>query len=108
MPLHNDFLSGFGSAAIHGGDRSVCNGANRTTNYSTANMQMRHPVTMLNFELKDHLLGGKNFIDKLQLCVGAVSQGTCDTRLSHPAPMTDFGVQKKKEKNIELLPDLKE
>ena len=34
------------------------------------------------------LEAGKNFIDKLQMCVRAVSLGTCDTLVSHPASMT--------------------
>jgi methionine-gamma-lyase len=51
---------------------------------------------MLSFELKDGLEGGKKFINKLQMCVRAVSLGTCDTLLSHPASMTHFGIPKEK------------
>ena len=64
--------------------------------YSTANKQMAHPGAMLSFELKDGLQAGKSFIDKLQMCVRAVSLGSCDTLLSHPASMTHFGVPKEK------------
>ena len=64
--------------------------------YSTANKQMVHPGAMLSFELKDGLQAGKKFIDKLQMCVRAVSLGSCDTLLSHPASMTHFGVPKEK------------
>lgn len=64
--------------------------------YSTANKQMKHPGAMLSFELKNGLQAGKNFIDKLQMCVRAVSLGSCDTLLSHPASMTHFGVPKEK------------
>ncbi|MFN2457245.1 MAG: PLP-dependent transferase [Chitinophagaceae bacterium] len=60
----------------------------------TSLKQMRHPGPMLSFELKDGLEAGKKFIDKLQMCVRAVSLGTCDTLLSHPASMTHFGVPK--------------
>ena len=66
--------------------------------YLTSKKQMNHPGAMLSFELKDGLQGGKKFIDKLQMCVRAVSLGTCDTLLSHPASMTHYGVSKEKRK----------
>ena len=56
--------------------------------------QMLHPGAMLSFEMKDGLNAAKQFIDKLQMCVRAVSLGTCDTLLSHPAGMTHHGVPK--------------
>ncbi len=56
--------------------------------------QMRHPGAMLSFELKEGLEGGTKFINKLKMCVRAVSLGTCDTLLSHPASMTHYGVPK--------------
>ncbi|MEO8720346.1 MAG: aminotransferase class I/II-fold pyridoxal phosphate-dependent enzyme [Ginsengibacter sp.] len=62
--------------------------------YSTGRKQMRHPGPMLSFEMKGGLAAGKKFIDKLQMCVRAVSLGTCDTLLSHPASMTHHGVPK--------------
>ena len=64
--------------------------------FATAKKQMTHPGAMLSFELKDGLEAGKKFIDKLQMCVRAVSLGTCDTLISHPASMTHFGVPKEK------------
>ncbi len=64
--------------------------------YLTSQKQMSHPGAMLSFELKDGLIAGKQFIDKLQMCVRAVSLGTCDTLLSHPASMTHYGVPKEK------------
>lgn len=60
--------------------------------HAVAQKQMRHPGPMMSFELKDGLEGGKRFIDKLQMCVRAVSLGTCDTLISHPASMTHYGV----------------
>jgi methionine-gamma-lyase len=74
--------------------------------YSTANKQMRHPGAMLSFELKDGLPAGKKFIDKLQMCVRAVSLGTCDTLLSHPASMTHFGVPKEKREKYGITDGL--
>ncbi len=64
--------------------------------FATAKKQMSHPGAMLSFELKDGLEAGKKFINKLQMCVRAVSLGTCDTLLSHPASMTHYGVPKEK------------
>lgn len=64
--------------------------------HETSKKQMTHPGAMLSFELKNGLNAGKKFIDKLQMCVRAVSLGTCDTLLSHPASMTHYGVPKEK------------
>lgn len=60
--------------------------------HSTALKQMRHPGPMMSFELKGGLEAGKEFINKLKMCVRAVSLGTCDTLVSHPASMTHYGV----------------
>lgn len=60
--------------------------------HATCMKQMKHPGPMLSFELKDGLEAGKKFIDALQMCVRAVSLGTVDTLISHPASMTHFGV----------------
>lgn len=54
--------------------------------------QMKHPGALLSFELKGGLEAGKKFIDRLQMCVRAVSLGTVDTLISHPASMTHFSV----------------
>jgi methionine-gamma-lyase len=62
--------------------------------YAIAQKQMKHPGSMMSFELKDGLEAGKKFIDKLKVCVRAVSLGTCDTLVSHPASMTHYGVPK--------------
>ncbi len=64
--------------------------------YLTAQKQMKHPGAMMSFDMKDGLQAGINFINKLQMCVRAVSLGTCDTLLSHPASMTHYGVPKEK------------
>ena len=62
--------------------------------HATSEKQMKHPGPMLSFEMKGGLEAGKKFIDRLQMCVRAVSLGTCDTLLSHPASMTHYGVPK--------------
>lgn len=70
------------------------NGLVTHPDYAVAKKQMKHPGAMLSFELKEGLSGGKNFIDKLQLCTRAVSLGTADTLVSHPASMSHYGVSK--------------
>jgi len=74
--------------------------------HKTSKKQMTHPGAMLSFELKDGLDAGKNFIDKLQMCVRAVSLGTCDTLLSHPASMTHYGVPKEKRQQYGITDGL--
>jgi methionine-gamma-lyase len=64
------------------------NGLSSHPDYAIAQKQMRHPGALMSFELKAGLVGGKRFIDKLQMCVRAVSLGTVDTLISHPASMT--------------------
>jgi methionine-gamma-lyase len=71
-------------------------GLHSHTEYYTAAKQMRHPGGMLSFEMKDGLEAAKKCIDKLQMCVRAVSLGACDTLLCHPASMTHFSVPKEK------------
>ena len=60
--------------------------------FDIAASQMKHPGAMMSFEIKGGIEAGKKFINALQLCVRAVSLGTCDTLISHPASMTHFGV----------------
>lgn len=48
----------------------------------------------MSYELKGGIEAGKKFINKLQMCVRAVSLGTCDTLICHPASMTHYGVPK--------------
>lgn len=56
--------------------------------YEISKKQMRHPGAVLSFELKGGLDAGKTFINKLQMCTRAVSLGTLDTLVSHPASMS--------------------
>lgn len=62
--------------------------------HSVAMKQMKHPGAVMSFELKGGLEAGKKFINKLQMCVRAVSLGTVDTLISHPASMTHYGLSK--------------
>jgi len=70
------------------------NGLSSHPDFAVAQKQMRRPGAMLSFELAGGLIAGKAFINKLQMCVRAVSLGTVDTLLSHPASMTHYGVPK--------------
>lgn len=74
--------------------------------YHTASKQMRHAGAMLSFEMKDGLEAAKRFIDKLQMCIRAVSLGTCDTLLCHPASMTHHGVPKEKREQYGITDGL--
>ncbi len=70
------------------------NGLESHPDFSVAKKQMKHPGAMLSFELKGGLNAGKNFIDKLNMCTRAVSLGTADTLISHPASMSHYGVSR--------------
>lgn len=74
--------------------------------YHTASKQMRHAGAMLSFEMKDGLEAAKRFIDKLKMCIRAVSLGTCDTLLCHPASMTHHGVPKEKREQYGITDGL--
>jgi methionine-gamma-lyase len=74
--------------------------------YTIAQKQMKHPGAMMSFELKNGLEAGKKFIDKLCLCVRAVSLGTCDTLVSHPASMTHYGVPKEQREKAGITDGL--
>jgi len=48
----------------------------------------------MSFELKGGLEAGKQFINRLKMCTRAVSLGTVDTLLSHPASMSHAGLSR--------------
>ena len=56
--------------------------------------------------MKSGLDAAKKFIDKLQMCIRAVSLGTCDTLLCHPASMTHFSVPKEKREQYGITDSL--
>lgn len=74
--------------------------------FDTASKQMRHPGAMLSFEMRDGLEAAKKSIDKLRMCIRAVSLGTCDTLLSHPASMTHYSVPKEKREQYGITDGL--
>jgi methionine-gamma-lyase len=64
--------------------------------HAIAMKQMKHAGAVLSFELKGGFDAGVQFIDNLKLCISAVSLGTCDTLISHPASTTHVGVPRDK------------
>ena len=56
--------------------------------------QMKNGGAVLSFELKGGFDAAVSFMNKLQICTNAVSLGTCDTLVSHPASTTHVGVAK--------------
>ncbi len=60
--------------------------------HAIAMKQMRHAGALMSFELKGGIEAGSKFINKLQMCVRAISFGTPDTLLSHPASMSHMGI----------------
>ncbi|MCE3283235.1 MAG: aminotransferase class I/II-fold pyridoxal phosphate-dependent enzyme [Chitinophagaceae bacterium] len=74
--------------------------------HAISKKQMKHPGAVLSFELKGGLESGKKFLDKLQMCVRAVSLGTVDTLISHPASMTHFGLKKEERESYGITDGL--
>jgi len=70
------------------------NGLPSHPDFHISSRQMKKHGAMLSFELKGGFDAGKKFIDKLKLCVRAVSLGTIDTLISHPASMSHSGMAK--------------
>jgi len=61
-------------------------------NHAIASKQMKQHAPLISFELKGGIEAGKKFLDALEVCTRAVSLGTVDTLVSHPASMTHFGI----------------
>ena len=68
------------------------NGLPDHRDHNVSKKQMRRPGAVLSFELKGGLQKGMAFIDKLRVCTRAVSVGTVDTLISHPASMSHSGM----------------
>lgn len=70
------------------------NGLADHPDHSISRKQMRHAGAVLSFELINGMEAGKRFINQLNMCVRAVSVGTVDTLLSHPASMSHSGMKR--------------
>ncbi len=64
------------------------NGLKSHPGYEVTQKQMRGAGAVMSFELKGGLPAGKKFINGLKMCTRAVSLGTVDTLISHPASMS--------------------
>lgn len=62
--------------------------------HNIAMRQMKNGGALMSFELKGGFDAGVAFINKMKLCTNAVSLGTCDTLVSHPASTTHMGVSR--------------
>jgi methionine-gamma-lyase len=62
--------------------------------HSIAKKQMKNHAPLISFELKGGIEAGKKFINAVEICTRAVSLGTVDTLVSHPASMTHMSIPK--------------
>ena len=62
--------------------------------YETCKKYMKNPGAVLAFELKGGLDRAAHFYNSLKVCVKAVSLGTVDTLICHPASTTHYFVPK--------------
>lgn len=69
-------------------------GLNSHKDFAIAQKQMRMPCPVFSFELEGGFEAGISFQNKLQMCTRAVSLGTVDTLISHPASTTHVSVPK--------------
>lgn len=74
--------------------------------YAIARKQMRQAGALMSFELKGGIEAGKKFTDALQMSVRAISFGTPDTLLSHPASMSHMGLTKEERLQFDITDGL--
>jgi methionine-gamma-lyase len=60
--------------------------------YAIAMKQMKHAGALMSVELKGGITAAQQFVDRLQVAVKAISFGTPDTLVSHPASMSHKGL----------------
>jgi methionine-gamma-lyase len=81
-------------------------GLTQHPDYAIAAKQMRHPGALMSVELKGGLEAGRKFTDALQMCTRAVSLGTLDTLVSHPATMSHMGLKKEEREQYGITDGL--
>ena len=74
--------------------------------HELAKRQMKHAGAMLSFELKGGFDAGVKFINSLKVGINAVSLGTCDTLVSHPASTTHMGVSREQRMEYHITDGL--
>ena len=77
-------------------DKVYYNGLKTHPHFELSSKQMRHAGALISFDLKHGIEAGISFINRLKMCTRAVSLGTTDTLISHPASMSHSGVSKEK------------
>lgn len=70
------------------------NGLEDNPGFAVTQKQMRHAGAVMSFEVANGLEGGKRFINQLKMCTRAVSLGSVDTLVSHPASMSHAGMKR--------------
>lgn len=68
------------------------NGLPQHPGYAISLKQMHLPGAVMSVELRDGFEQARKFINALRLCTRAVSLGTTDTLISHPASMSHAGM----------------
>ncbi|WP_033564486.1 trans-sulfuration enzyme family protein [Sphingobacterium sp. SYP-B4668] len=68
------------------------NGLSTHPDYDISRKQMRHAGSIMSIDLKGGYQKSVNLVNKLQICTRAVSVGTVDTLVSHPASMSHSGI----------------
>lgn len=68
------------------------NGLPDNPGFHISKKQMRSAGAVLSFEVGNSMEAGKRFINQLKMCTRAVSLGTLDTLVSHPASMSHSGM----------------
>lgn len=68
------------------------NGLPTHPDHAISKKQMRHAGSVMSIELKGGYQKSIDFVNKLQVCTRAVSIGTVDTLVSHPASMSHAGI----------------
>lgn len=68
------------------------NGLPSHPDFEIGKKQMRHAGSVMSIELKGGYEKSIDFVNKLQICTRAVSIGTVDTLVSHPASMSHAGI----------------
>jgi len=68
------------------------NGLPSHPDFEISKKQMRHAGSVMSIELKGGYEKSIDFVNKLQICTRAVSIGTVDTLVSHPASMSHAGI----------------
>lgn len=69
-------------------------GLSNHPHHAIAKAQMKDFGGLMSIELKGGFDAAASFMNKLKVCTNAVSLGTCDTLVSHPASTTHVGVSR--------------